>query len=246
MLLVMLAFWDLFAVLTPMGPLRWLVDLVQEKGTPIPGLLFQADVVDAHHLKSASNLPGRSEGEMAAAKSIQQSHVKLSSMPEHVFIQRLLSAGLTSSNSGTTKTMENLGHQVHAFLRDQGSQFKRSAGDLSRAFAGDPNRLWRNLYAYYLVCHVSPSQPYPPVTRVFPPEFSNASLPSATTTGEAETITESEAEDKSIKLGLGDFIFYSVLVSRAALQSFAAFIACFVSVLMVCYFSTDVAFLLHF
>jgi hypothetical protein len=36
----------------------------------------------------------------------------------------------------------------------------------------------------------------------------------------------------NIKLGLGDFIFYSVLVSKAAENSFAAFVACFVSILM--------------
>jgi len=38
---------------------------------------------------------------------------------------------------------------------------------------------------------------------------------------------------RSIKLGLGDFVFYSVLVSRAALFGFATFAACFVAVIMV-------------
>mmetsp|Transcript_14865 Transcript_14865/g.21106 ORF Transcript_14865/g.21106 Transcript_14865/m.21106 type:complete len:660 (+) Transcript_14865:85-2064(+) len=38
--------------------------------------------------------------------------------------------------------------------------------------------------------------------------------------------------DNNIKLGLGDFIFYSVLVSKAAESSFAAFVACFISILM--------------
>ena len=42
---------------------------------------------------------------------------------------------------------------------------------------------------------------------------------------------EEEEEDRSIKLGLGDFVFYSVLVSRAALYDISTFAACFIAVL---------------
>jgi len=35
----------------------------------------------------------------------------------------------------------------------------------------------------------------------------------------------------SIKLGLGDFIFYSILVSKAALHSFTSFVACMLVIL---------------
>jgi presenilin 1 len=42
---------------------------------------------------------------------------------------------------------------------------------------------------------------------------------------------KTDTSDNNIKLGLGDFIFYSVLVSKAADHGFAAFVACFLSVL---------------
>ena len=42
---------------------------------------------------------------------------------------------------------------------------------------------------------------------------------------------DDEPEDNTIKLGLGDFIFYSVLVAKAAENGFASFVACFLSVL---------------
>lgn len=43
-LVTVLAFYDLCAVLTPYGPLRCLVNLVQEEGRPLPGYItcFQA------------------------------------------------------------------------------------------------------------------------------------------------------------------------------------------------------------
>ena len=43
---------------------------------------------------------------------------------------------------------------------------------------------------------------------------------------------EDDGGDNSIKLGLGDFVFYSVLVSRAALFDSASMAACFVAILM--------------
>jgi presenilin 1 len=49
---------------------------------------------------------------------------------------------------------------------------------------------------------------------------------------EVKKITVKSVGENNIKLGLGDFIFYSVLVSKAAENSFAAFVACFISILM--------------
>eukprot|EP00937_MAST-01D_sp_MAST-1D-sp2_P003120 g3120.t1 len=42
-LLIGLALYDLCAVLTPCGPLKLLVGLVQKEGRPLPGLLYEAD-----------------------------------------------------------------------------------------------------------------------------------------------------------------------------------------------------------
>jgi hypothetical protein len=42
-------------------------------------------------------------------------------------------------------------------------------------------------------------------------------------------------ENNTIKLGLGDFVFYSVLVSRAAMFDISAMWGCVVAILMVIY-----------
>lgn len=49
--------------------------------------------------------------------------------------------------------------------------------------------------------------------------------------GEDEDLNTSE--ESSVKLGLGDFVFYSVLVARACLFDVSSMIAAFVSILMV-------------
>lgn len=46
-LLVALALYDLFAVLSPCGPLKWLVSMMHERGEALPGLLYEADLDDA-------------------------------------------------------------------------------------------------------------------------------------------------------------------------------------------------------
>ena len=47
-LLVLLAVYDLCAVLTPCGPLKWLVEMAQERDDPLPGLLYEAQVGGAN------------------------------------------------------------------------------------------------------------------------------------------------------------------------------------------------------
>ncbi|EGZ05156.1 hypothetical protein PHYSODRAFT_534649 [Phytophthora sojae] len=199
MLLLLLGFWDLFAVLTPVGPLRCLVDLVQEKGTPIPGLLFEADVERAH-------MDEKTSVQTEAVDVPRRRVASRDTVPEEIFIKRLLLAGQADSTVQERGAVDasQFRRQLQAFLYDQNSQCQNRSEELARSFQRNQLRLWRNLYSYYGVDYVSRLQPYPGIHV-----------------------------DKSIKLGLGDFIFYSVLVARASLHGFAVFAACFFSILVV-------------
>jgi presenilin 1 len=214
MLLLLLGFWDLFAVLTPVGPLRCLVDLIQEKGTPIPGLLFEADVENAHMSESTQVQHVTSARRRAFATR--------ATVPEEAFVQRLLLAAQTDDAVQERGAVDaaQFRRQVQAFLYDQNSQCQTRSEDLAVKFERNQLRLWRNLYSYYGIDYVAKLKPYPGVQAVL--------ATSAKTTPSTE-----QRQDKSIKLGLGDFIFYSVLVARASLHGFAVFAACFLSILVV-------------
>ncbi|RLN95126.1 hypothetical protein BBJ28_00011696 [Nothophytophthora sp. Chile5] len=219
MLLLLLGFWDLFAVMTPMGPLRCLVDLVQEKGTPIPGLLFEADVEDAH-IEASTKVP-------ANATIRQRRLATRDSMPEDVFIRRLLLAVQSADSTLDPAPVDasKLRQQVRAFLYDQNSSFPNQSDELARGFQHHQLRLWRNLYTYYGVHSVAKHQPYPAMESVFSQSIDYYQT-------QPKGHGASDQEDKSIKLGLGDFIFYSVLVARAALHGFAVFASCFLGILV--------------
>ncbi|KAL3670014.1 hypothetical protein V7S43_005386 [Phytophthora oleae] len=226
MLLLLLGFWDLFAVMTPVGPLRCLVDLVQEKGTPIPGLLFEADVEDAH---IGENIKIQQGSRSARRRRFPTRET----VPEESFIRRLLLAEETDhtlQEHGAVNAAE-FRRQVLAFLYDQNSQCQSQSEELALKFERNQRRLWRNLYTYYGIDYMSKQQPYPSIQTVFPPSMDT--YPAYAGTGSNFSHERSEnREDKSIKLGLGDFIFYSVLVARASLHGFDVFAACFLSILV--------------
>ncbi|GMF41838.1 unnamed protein product [Phytophthora fragariaefolia] len=199
-------------------PLFHVDTLISEKGTPIPGLLFEADVGNSHiDEKTSIQQPTSVPRRRFATRD---------SLPEDKFIQRLLIAGqgdnvVQSCNAADASRFQQ---QVQAFLYDQNSQCQNLSEELARNFERNQLRLWRNLYCYYGVDYVSRQQPYPSIQVVFA-ESADKHL-NRCSGGE-------DQQDKSIKLGLGDFIFYSVLVARASLHGFAVFAACFLGILVV-------------
>ena len=131
-MLFVLAIYDLCAVLTPCGPLRALVTLMQEYNTPMPGLLYEADL---------SRSPAQAHADIARRNDSWKSE--------------------SASNKGQEVGDQNAEHLEH---------------------------------------------------------------------GESQDSDAHDRHDNSIKLGLGDFVFYSVLTSRAALHGFATSAICFIMV----------------
>lgn len=172
-LLVMLAMYDLCAVLTPCGPLKMLVGLMQERNDPLPGLLYEAQLPPSQAQQGGSS-SGGGRVQIPAPAALGVGMMGLMNLMADSDREKDLESN-TSSNG----------------ILDEGSSHGEGSthGLLNEPAAETP----------------------PAVLKTKSPPKKKSS---------------SSSEPSSIKLGLGDFVFYSVLVSRAAVHGFSTCIAC--------------------
>ncbi|CAH0488433.1 unnamed protein product [Peronospora farinosa] len=267
---VMFACYDLCAVLTPCGPLKYLIGLIQEKQAPLPGLLYEADVSDGvshdrHRLqqqqqqetqrRSKSTPEGevadmQRQSSLATSKSSGTSHqnsnanVQVTNITRAVPPQDLsqvpmaapvpttidsspipvLSSGhrprnVAESNFTTyeCETLEALVSLLTTFYETFSPEDAWKASQVAEKFFPTQDRLWLLMFHKYYVCSCSMDMPCPVQAR---------------RDRRQRERKEEEEDGKTIKLGLGDFIFYSVLVGRAAIKDFSTFAVTFVCIVM--------------
>ena len=82
-LLVMLALYDLFAVLSPCGPLRALTQLMSRPGArPLPGLLYEARLPTGVERPNRANANNRSESQQDTSRPAQEATSQISQQEE--------------------------------------------------------------------------------------------------------------------------------------------------------------------
>ena len=240
-LLVALALYDLCAVLTPCGPLKALVKLAQERKDPIPGLLYEAnvgnsddrnpDVVHDTFARPTRRTSAGNDGDRIPngyATSAATAAPRTPPLDDDAGAAGVGAGAATGASSSARRkkpsadpnpprgSMEDV--DLTASGSGSGAGSGSGSGSGSGGGASSSSRGARRNDAR----SPSPTSHYVDMSSHDKQQYA----------AQQEDEHEDDGGDNSIKLGLGDFVFYSVLVSRAALFDSASMAACFVAILM--------------
>lgn len=266
-LLVVLALYDLCAVLTPCGPLKALIALAQVRKDPIPGLLYEANVGNSANASAVRDtfVTERGAGRPASTAPTRGTPV----VPTNTYVAPAVTTVAdmpppAASRSAVTPAARTPGGQAKigperaaaAALRSTKNSSDAAAAmhlqDVEEGVASAPAPVQNVLRTAthgrkqseedavaaveaHLAAERAAAAGRPPMSAADAAAMAEAEAIAAA--AEAAAAAEGQLEDegpqdRSIKLGLGDFVFYSVLVSRAALFDVATMCATFVSVIV--------------
>ncbi|KAM3751250.1 hypothetical protein ACB098_04G094400 [Castanea mollissima] len=205
-LLVAMALYDLAAVLLPVGPLRLLVELAISRDEDIPALVYEARPVNCNDSGSTGGVPQRRvwrdrRGEDSVNGSNHNSNGN-SVSGENVNPGSNSTLNATAvPDSDSDSNSVVIGHTDTSLVRAEEGRAPERDAELSTPLIGGRMNI--------------------------PPHQPEDDAASESLMLEGIGLGSSGA----IKLGLGDFIFYSVLVGRAAMYDFMTVYACYLAII---------------
>lgn len=215
--LAVISIWDLIAVLTPKGPLRILVETAHERNEQIfPALIYSSTIMYSYmgtHSDPSEEALTRNSGERAIGTGgaggtggVGLGGYGTTASPVHT-VGAPQTAATTSPTSPSNPEADQSGGFTQEWSNSSDQRVARRQIEVQANIAGNPNR----------------------------PEYRTVTAdrdPRATGDSQQVPLYE-QAEERGIKLGLGDFIFYSVLVGKASSYGdWNTTIACFVAILV--------------
>lgn len=207
--LAVISIWDLFAVLMPKGPLRILVETAQERNEQIfPALIYSSTVV--YSLISMAKGDRWVVNRNGLSFSVEWT-------PTHIwaFLISFFFSRPTSQRSSTTNNTVSPSPSTYSHLRGG----EEAAGFTSEWEAGVGERSAARSRA--VAAAMEDRADGLPSVRIENPGQNTYQ------------VYNDPDEEKGVKLGLGDFIFYSVLVGKASSYGdWNTTAACFVAILI--------------
>lgn len=210
--LVALALYDLAAVLAPGGPLKMLVELASSRDEELPALVYESRPnVGRNSGARASGLGFIVAAGMGMMMSSDNTNSNSNDHNGSVELQQLLG----NVDRDTAIQIQEREHSIIA-IDDNGrnnrveiEEVREEAGEMS-PLMGDGDSIER--------------QPHPNTSS----SYSNSRDGNRTERGGIEI---EDFNPRGIKLGMGDFIFYSVLVGRAAMYDLMTVYACYLAII---------------
>ncbi|OVA02153.1 Peptidase A22A [Macleaya cordata] len=219
-LLVAMALYDLAAVLLPGGPLKLLLELAISRDEDIPALVYEARPVTYHESGSRQGL-----GERRLWRGRRDS-----------------GSGLGEDSSSNTNMVLD-SNLTPGGRRDVGSSLGESSNSNvvldSNSTPGSLLSAGDNQIETRLVISEEVRLSEGPTELVAPLIDRQLERSNSRRNGQEETVSSESwpvegiglGSSGAIKLGLGDFIFYSVLVGRAAMYDFMTVYACYLAII---------------
>eukprot|EP00737_Agarophyton_chilense_P000053 gb/GEZJ01000067.1/.p1 GENE.gb/GEZJ01000067.1/~~gb/GEZJ01000067.1/.p1 ORF type:complete len:459 (-),score=54.72 gb/GEZJ01000067.1/:693-2069(-) len=204
--LAVLVVWDLYAVLGPGGPLKKLVAIARERGGDLPALVYDTNPRDAgrERSKTPSSKPSGPDTEIQPANREAQPQAEQPQPPVEQ----------SQTDQPQTVTEQPRAQQIDEL----------SPADVSRSPQVSKPAYIRKIFPIRPPMRSSPP-PAPPAPR--PP----TALPNASSAEEAKEEVPIGTLGTHLKLGLGDFVFYSILVAEASKTGVMTAVTSFVAIL---------------
>lgn len=207
-LLVALAIYDLVAVLAPGGPLKLLVELASSRDDELPALIYEArPTADMGRSgirgSSLGLLVGGVMGDDSGSNSVEVELQTVSRNEDN-------NGNENRDGESRINVLENESNEIEVVREDVGESSPLIGGSSSMERLSSPSERRNNDTA-----------------GIFEGNSTN---------NRASRENESQREDvaggfRGLKLGLGDFIFYSVLVGRAAMYDLMTVYACYLAII---------------
>lgn len=204
-LLVALALYDLVAVLAPGGPLKILVEMASNRDDELPALVYEARPVVSRN--SGSQGGGSSMGLLVGGVSDSAS----------VELQMVSRNNENRNQNGNTE---------YASIQVDSDDIEM-VGDEGETSPLVPNLQVRG----FISGSGNEREEMPSVHEEMAPLVELLGLGDSTEETRRNNLEIDVTTSQGIKLGLGDFVFYSVLVGRAAMYDLMTVYACYLAII---------------
>ncbi|XP_022742929.1 presenilin-like protein At1g08700 [Durio zibethinus] len=215
-LLVALALYDLVAVLAPWGPLKLLVELASRRDEELPALVYEARPTVSRNEGNQRSSLAPFVGGVSDSGSVELQAVPNNNGPRDGSENR-------RSSEYTAIQVRNLENVEGERDRDEGER-SPLVGHSRERYSSDGNSSEYSTVVRNRESEIVVDEEMPPLVDLLGMDNEREQV-------RRVGIGDSVIASRGIKLGLGDFVFYSVLVGRAAMYDLMTVYACYLAII---------------